>query len=181
MPYLPLEILMSNHDVPDTAVESTAAIARHPLHPMIVPFPIAFLVGAALADIAFMTSDDAFWARAALWLVGAGVVGGALAAVLGLIDYLTIERARTVSAGRIHLIGNALAVVLSLVSWIMRDGETVTTAQMIISIVVVLILVFTGWFGGELAYRYKIGVMRSQRDISGGARAPRPSRPSPRR
>jgi uncharacterized membrane protein len=66
--------------------ESRASIAGHPIHPMLVPFPIAFLVGAFACDIVFASTSDAFWARAALWLAGAGLVMGALAAVFGLVD-----------------------------------------------------------------------------------------------
>ncbi len=54
-------------------VPSTAAIAGHPLHAMLIPFPIAFLLGALAADLAAWGTGDAFWTRAALWLAGAGV------------------------------------------------------------------------------------------------------------
>ncbi|MBX6368656.1 MAG: hypothetical protein IRZ04_11785, partial [Rhodospirillales bacterium] len=65
------------------AKPSRAAIAGHPIHPMLVPFPIAFLVGALVVDLAFASTGDPFWARAGFWLLLAGIVTGAAAAVFG--------------------------------------------------------------------------------------------------
>ena len=93
-----------------TGAPSTAAIAGHPIHPMLVPLPIGFLVGVLLSDLAFWRTGDAFWARASLWLVAAGVVTALLAAVFGLIDFGTIKRARAHTAGWVHLLGNLTAV-----------------------------------------------------------------------
>jgi uncharacterized membrane protein len=143
-------------------VRSTASIGGHPIHPMIIPFPVAFLVGALATDIAFWRTGDAFWSRASMWLVGAGLVMGALAAVFGLIDFATIKRARTGSTGWIHFLGNALALIVALVSLLHRMGDPATAVMplgIVLSAVTVGILLVTGWLGGELAYRYKIGVV----------------------
>jgi uncharacterized membrane protein len=140
---------------------STAAIAKHPLHPMVVPFPIAFLTGALAADLAYWGTDDTFWARAAFWLIGAGVVTGVVAAILGAIDFWTIERARSHRAGWIHLIGNGAALLLSVINLLLRWGEPadgVFPWGILLSVIVGLILVVTGWYGGELSYKHKVGV-----------------------
>jgi uncharacterized membrane protein len=142
-------------------VSSTAAIKGHPIHPMLVPFPIAFLVGVLASDLMFAGTGDAFWARASIWLVGAGVVMGGLAAIFGLIDFLTIERVRS-PTGWTHFLGNLLVVVLSLVSLLLRRGDhagAILPGGLILSFIVVGILLVTGWLGGELAYRFKIGVI----------------------
>jgi uncharacterized membrane protein len=140
---------------------STASIKGHPIHPMLVPFPIAFLVGTLATDLVFWSTGDAFWARASMWLVGAGVVMGGLAAVFGLTDFLTIERARG-PTGWTHFLGNLLAVILSLVSLLLRIGDpaaAILPGGLVLSVIVVGILLVTGWMGGELAYRFKIGVI----------------------
>lgn len=140
---------------------STAAIAKHPLHPMVIPFPIAFLVGALATDLAFWGTDDLFWARASFWLLGAGFVTGVVAAILGAIDFWTIERARTHRAGWIHLIGNAAALLLAGINTLLRWGQPadgVFPWGIILSVVVALLLAVTGWYGGELSYKHKIGV-----------------------
>jgi uncharacterized membrane protein len=128
---------------------------------MLIPFPSAFLVGAFLSDLAYLRKADAFWARASQWLVGAGLVSGALAAVFGLIDFLSIKRARGVIAGWIHLIGNAAALVLSLVNLVIRlrnPFSVIRTWGLALSAITNGLLVLTGWMGGELAYHHMIGV-----------------------
>jgi uncharacterized membrane protein len=142
---------------------------------MLVPFPIAFLVGTLASDIAFMVTGDPFWARASVWLIGAALVMGALAAVIGLIDFAKIKEARS-NVGWTHVIGNVTVVGLSLVSLIMRLNEatpTVTSVQIGISAVVVGLLLITGWMGGELVFRYKIG----QIDGTATPAAPKRARP----
>jgi len=67
---------------------STASIAGHPIHPMLVPFPIAFFVSAFVADLIVWQTGSQAWATASVWLLGAGLVMAALAATMGLIDVL---------------------------------------------------------------------------------------------
>src|SRR5918911_4588622 len=132
--------------------ESRASIAGHPIHPMLVPFPIAFLVGAFACDILFSSIGDAFWARAALWLAGAGLVMGALAAIFGLVDFLAIRRVRQLHDGWIHFLGNAAALLLTLWSVLHRWDDAaagVLPLGIILSGLVTVILVVTGWYGGE--------------------------------
>lgn len=153
----------------DKGVRSTASIGGHPLHPIMIAFPIAFLVGALVTDIAFWAGRDPFWAVASLWLVGAGLVTGVAAAALGLIDFFTIDRARAHRTGWLHFIGNVIVLVLAFVSLLMRvnDAEgAVLPYGLIISAVIAVILGFTGWYGGELSYRFKIGVIEPEEEPS---------------
>jgi uncharacterized membrane protein len=141
--------------------KSTAAIAGHPLHPMVVPFPIAFLVGAFVTDLAYSATSDPFWARASFWLIGAALVMAALAAVLGLTDFLSSQRIREMRASWLHMVGNVIAVVLSLGNWWMRyaGGEaSFYPTGLWLSLAVVLLLLFNGWQGWEMVYREHVGV-----------------------
>lgn len=143
-------------------VRSHVTIGGHPIHPMLVPFPIAFLIGALASDLAFWATSDPFWGRASLWLAGAGLVTGALAALAGLIDFLSIRRVRDLTAGWIHFLGNGTALLLTLWSVLHRIGDPVGAVLplgLILSIIVAGILGVTGWYGGELAYRHKIGMI----------------------
>lgn len=142
-------------------VRSTVAVAGHPIHPMLVPFPIAFLVGAFATDLAFWGTSDPFWARVSLWLIGAGLLMGLLAAAVGLIEFVTIARAREHMAGWIHFLGNALVLVLALANLFLRLDDPVAgmlPSGVMLSGVTAALLGVTGWYGGELAYRHKIGV-----------------------
>ena len=106
--------------------QSTASIAGHPLHPMLIPFPIAFFVSTFVCDLAFWRTGDPFWATGALWLLGAGLVMAALAAVIGLIDVLGEPRIRALNDTWWHAGGNIIAVVIALYNWYLRytSGET---------------------------------------------------------
>lgn len=145
------------------AAPSTAAVSGHPIHPMLIPFPLAFLVTVLATDLAYWAAADPFWARASLWLVGAGVVMGAVAALFGAIDFVTVSQVRRHGTGWLHALGNIVALILSLVSWLMRLGDPAAAVLpwgLIVSAVVAAMLCVTGWAGGELSYRHRIGVTR---------------------
>ena len=140
---------------------STAKILGHPIHPMLVPFPIAFLVGTLLSDLAFWQGRDAFWATASVYLLGAALVFAALAALAGFVDFLGDRRVRSLGAARRHMVGNLTAVILSAINLVLRLGnhvEAVLPAGLSLSAVVALILLYTGWQGGELVFRHGVGV-----------------------
>ena len=152
--------------IPD-AVKSTAAIAGHPIHPMLVPLPIGFLVGVLLSDLGYMATSNPFWPEASRWLLLVGIITGAAASLFGLIDFLTISYVRSRMAAWVHFAGNVVAIALSLISLFSRPSDAVVpTGSLVLSIIVVLTLGVTGWLGGELSYRYRIGVVPRSQDTT---------------
>ncbi|SCB45387.1 Uncharacterized membrane protein [Bradyrhizobium yuanmingense] len=147
----------------DVRVRSTAQIAGHPIHPMLVPIPITCFVGALLTDIAYVASAEIMWANFSAWLLLAGIVFGVLAAIAGLIDFLGNRLVRAQAPAWPHLIGNAVVLILSIVNLMihMRDGWTsVWPSGLALSALTVLILPITGWLGWALVYRHGVGVAR---------------------
>jgi uncharacterized membrane protein len=147
----------------DTAnLRSTAKIAGHPIHPMLIPFPIVFLVSALVSDIVFWSTRADIWAVAAMWFLGAAVIMALVAAVFGFIDFFGEERIRALSDAWQHMIGNLVAVVLALVNWWIRyaagPADGVLPWGILISLVTVLLLLFNGWKGWEMVYRHHVGV-----------------------
>ena len=142
--------------------KSTAQIAGHPLHPMIVPFPIAFFVSTLVTDLIFLNTGRAGFAEASMWLLGAGLASAALAAVLGLTDFMGERRVRRLKQAWLHMIGNVLAVALQLVNFYLRASgdirDAVAPAGVTLSAVVVVLLLFNGWMGWEMVYRGHVGV-----------------------
>jgi uncharacterized membrane protein len=141
--------------------ESTAQVAGHPIHPMLIPFPVAFLVATLVSDLVFLRTGNPGWATASLWLLGAALVMAALAAVAGLIDFLGDERIRDLSAAWHHMIGNVIAVVLALINWYRRYAATepgIPSGGVVLSLLVVLILLYTGWRGWEMVYKHRVAV-----------------------
>ena len=142
-------------------VPSKAALAGHPIHPMLIAMPIGLLVFALVADVAYAVTDDGFFARMALWTVAAGLITGAAAAIAGAVDFLFLERPRRLQAGWIHAIGNGVVLVLVAISLIGRltGGEDfVLPWGLTLSAIVGALLAVTGWYGGELSYRHLVGV-----------------------
>ena len=129
---------------------------------MLIPFPIAFLVATLVCDLIFWRTGNGAWSTASLWLLGAALVMAALAAVAGLTDFMGDERIRDLSAAWHHMIGNVLAVLLSLWNWYRRyeGGEAaVLPTGLLLSLIVVLILLYTGWRGWEMVYKDRVGVL----------------------
>jgi uncharacterized membrane protein len=141
--------------------KSTAKIGGHPIHPMIIPFPIAFFVSALVTDLLSLTTGGEGFARASAWLLGAGIVTALLAAVFGFTDFLGEARVRALRQAWLHMGGNLLAVVLEAVNLYVRTlggARTVTDADAALSAFVVVLLLFNGWMGWEMVYRGHVGV-----------------------
>jgi uncharacterized membrane protein len=140
---------------------ATAKIAGHPIHPMLVPFPIVCFVLTLVTDIIYAKTADMQWANMSAWLLTFGLIGAALAAIAGLIDFICERHIRKLHAAWIHAVGNALAIVLSIFNAFVhsRDAYTsVVPTGLTLSAIVVLILLITGWNGWEMVYRHRVGV-----------------------
>jgi uncharacterized membrane protein len=142
---------------------STLSIAGHPLHPMVVPLPIASFIGALAADLAYAGTENLFWVEAGQWLLGVGIVTALLAAVGGFIDFMGDARIRALAAARRHLIGNLTLVVLEAINLFVRMGDdsadAVVPLGLSLSAVGVLLLLFNGWQGWEMVYRHRVGIV----------------------
>lgn len=139
---------------------STASLMGHPIHPMLVPFPIVFFISALATDLLFLGNGAEIWATASAWLLGAGLATAALAALAGLVDFFGDRRIRNLRDARMHMIGNIVAVLVEAVNLVLRLGDPAAGAStgVILSAVAVGILAFTGWKGGELVFRHRVGV-----------------------
>jgi uncharacterized membrane protein len=140
---------------------STVSIAGHPVHAMLVPFVIAFYTGGFLADVTYAYVMDPFWARAAFWLIGAGIVASGAAATIGLIDFLAEPAIRELRDAWWHLCANIALAVVSLLDWLLRyevGPDAGSRAYIWLSGASVAILLFSGWKGGQLVYRHRVGV-----------------------
>jgi uncharacterized membrane protein len=141
--------------------QSTAKIAGHPIHPMLIPFPIAFFVATFVCDLVYWQTGNAAWANATIWLLGAGIVMAALAALAGLTDVIGEERIRGLADAWWHAGGNVIVVLIQFYNWFARYQEgaaAIVPKGLILSLIVNCILLFTGWKGWEMVYRHRVGV-----------------------
>jgi uncharacterized membrane protein len=141
--------------------KSTAKVFGHPIHPMLIPFPITFFTGAFLADLAYLALDTSFWADAAFWLLAAGLAGAALAAMAGFADFLGDRRIRALRDAWQHMLGNVAIVIIEAVNILLRIGDpagALAFPGIYLSASAFLLLGFTGWKGGELVYHHRVGI-----------------------
>jgi uncharacterized membrane protein len=130
---------------------------------MLVPVPIVCFIGALLTDVTYYATAEMMWADFSSWLLIVGVIMGALAAIAGLVDFLSNCLIRAQTPAWLHLIGNLLVLVLSFFNALVhtRDAWTsVVPIGLILSVIVVVILPVTGWLGWEMVYRRGVGVAR---------------------
>jgi uncharacterized membrane protein len=143
-------------------MQSRLRFLGHPVHPMLIVFPIGLLAASLLFDLLYLATSDAMFAQFALWLIALGVVTGLAAAVFGLIDWLGLPAGtRAKRIGLIHGIGNVVIVALFLVSWVMRLGDPTYAPNLVpfvLGLVGVGLALLTAWLGGELVYRLRVGV-----------------------
>ena len=146
----------------DAHPRSKASIAGHPIHPMLVPFPIVCFIGTLLTDITYWRTADMMWSNFSAWLLTIGLVMGGLAALAGLIDFLSSRSVRAQPPAWPHMLGNLLVLGLSLLNAFVhsRDAWTsVVPTGLFLSTAVVAIMGVTGWLGWSMVYRHKVGVV----------------------
>jgi uncharacterized membrane protein len=140
----------------------TARIAKVPIHPILVAFPIVCFVGTLLTDLIYWRTADMMWADFSAWLLSVGVTMGWLAALAGLIDFLGDRLIREQAPAWPHAIGGAVALVLATLNMLVHTRDAWTSVVpwgLVLSAAVVLILLFTGWWGWSMVYRHGAGVV----------------------
>ena len=142
-------------------MESRAKLFGHPVHQMLVVFPLGLLAMAVIFDLLAIVLSQGYWSEIAYWMIAAGVVTGLLAAPFGFIDWLGIPAGtRAKRIGAMHGLGNVLVVVLFAGSWLLRGDapRSPTGLALALSFSAGALALFTGWLGGELVDRLAVGV-----------------------
>ena len=138
-----------------------AAIARQPIHAMLVPFPIVCFTLTLLTDIAYWRTSYLMWQYFSEWLLLAGLVFGALAAIAGAIDFLLRWETRAAPHAWPHAIGGVVVLLLAFVNSLVHAGDGWTGVMpygLALSAVTVVVMMVTNWFGRAMVYRHGIGV-----------------------
>jgi uncharacterized membrane protein len=142
-------------------MESKAKLLGHPIHPMLIVFPLGLLATAVAFDIVGLLTGDNAWYGISFWMIAAGIVGGLLSAVFGLIDWWAIRSGtRAKAIGLWHGVGNVIVVLLFIVSWFLRRPVPTQPGggALVLSFLGVALAFVTGWLGGELVDRLGVGV-----------------------
>src|SRR4051794_40229760 len=142
-------------------MHSRAKLLGHPIHQMLIVFPLGLLAMAVVFDFIAIARSDGYWSEIGFWMIAAGVVTGLIAAPFGFIDWLAIPAGtRAKRIGAVHGLGNVVVVLLFAGSWVMRSDapRAPETLALVLSFAGGALALFTGWLGGELVDRLAIGV-----------------------
>lgn len=143
-------------------MESRTKLLGHPIHPMLIVYPLGLLSTAVLFDLAYLLTGNADLSTFSFWALLAGVVGGLLAAAFGLIDWLGIPKdTRARKVGLLHGTGNLVVVLLFGASFLARVNDPSylpDVLPLILALAGGAIALVTAWLGGELVYRLRMGV-----------------------
>lgn len=142
-------------------MEAKAKFLGHPVHQMVIVFPLGLLATAIIFDAISLIAKAPLWTHMAFYMIGAGIIGGIVAAVFGLIDFLAIPtntRAKTI--GALHGVSNAVVLILFVISWALRRPSPTDPGVLAyaLSFVGAALSLVAAWLGGELVDRLGIGV-----------------------
>ncbi|RZI84600.1 MAG: DUF2231 domain-containing protein [Rubrivivax sp.] len=142
-------------------MESKAKLLGHPIHQMLIVFPLGLLGASVVFDLIYRIADMPAMVEVAYWTMAGGLIGGIIAAPFGTIDWLAIPKGtRAKTVGMLHGGGNVLVLLLFLASWLARRANEshITTAATAMAIAGLALSLVTAWLGGELVDRLAIGV-----------------------
>lgn len=144
---------------------SRASIGGHPIHPMLIPFPIGLLVFSVIADLIFLWRGDPVWKDyIAFYTILGGIIGAAAAAIPGLIDWATLTDHATVKVANWHARVNIITLVIFVASFYLRTSSgaawipNLPMLPFILSIVGLIGLTIAGWLGGQLVFKHGVAV-----------------------
>jgi uncharacterized membrane protein len=142
-------------------MEARAKLFGHPIHQMLIVFPLGLLAGAVIFDVVHLVTGNGYWSEIAYWMIAAGVIGGLVAAPFGLLDWTKIPAGtRAKRVGLQHGVGNVVVLVLFAASWLLRRDapRAPETLALVLSFAGAALSAVTGWLGGELVDRLAVGV-----------------------
>ena len=142
-------------------MESRAKLFGHAIHPILIVYPLGLLSAAVVFDVIYLVTGNPTWTTVSYWMIAAGIVGGVMAAIFGLIDFLYIPSGtRAKRIGLLHGSVNLGVMILFSASWYLRTSspEVPSTAAFALSFIGVGAAMLGGWLGGELVERLGVGV-----------------------
>ena len=147
-----------------TDLRATVTIAGHPLHPILVTIPIGLFVAALVTDIVYVVDGSHAWAVASRWLIGGGLVGALLAALAGFTDFAGNANIRAFRDAWLHLFANLALVLIEGINLILRlpDAAVAGSIGIVLSAVAAIVMLFSGWKGGELVFRHGVARIDSR-------------------
>ncbi|KFN45304.1 hypothetical protein P873_02455 [Arenimonas composti TR7-09 = DSM 18010] len=142
-------------------VASRVAVFKHPIHPMLVVFPVAFLSTPLLTDLLFLWLQQPYWAVTSYWLVVGGLAMGLFAACFGIADMFLLRSVRRHVSAWNHFIAGVMLLALAAAGVWWRHGDPLAAVWpfgLLLAAVTAGMTFVTGWLGGTLSFRHGVGV-----------------------
>jgi uncharacterized membrane protein len=155
-------------------MDSKIKILGHPLHPILVPYPVAFYTATLVCYIVFNSNQDIFWFKVA-WVANlSGIIMAAVAALPGFIDWLNIPaKTRAKRTGTFHLICNVTALLLFAGCFFMYKDKWNEPAPDVMTAILMtgagmLVTLVAGFLGWSLVQKHHVGVDKITPDEAKG-------------
>jgi uncharacterized membrane protein len=147
-------------------VGSAVALVGHPIHVMMVHFPIAFVIATLGVDIFYWWSGEAFWVRVGLWSAGMAFWSGVGASIVGTAELLLVRGIRLLEASWSHAVAAMTLVAIGGANWGLRliDTAAILPHGLALSALASVMVGFAGWHGGKLVFDHGVGVLISPKD-----------------
>ena len=147
-------------------VGSAVALVGHPIHVMMVHFPIAFVIATLGVDVFDWWLGDPFWVRVGLWSAGFAFWTGVAASIVGTAEILLVPGIRVLEASWSHAVAAMTLVAIAGANWGLRliDPGEVLTHGLALSGLASVMTGFAGWHGGKLVFDHGIGVLISEKN-----------------
>lgn len=148
-------------------IHSLMSISGHPIHPMLIHFPVAMLVAVIATDFAWLVTADSFWARAGVWLTGAGAAGVWISGLIGLIDLVCVSRIRRLTTAWTHAVLAVMVLSLASLNWLLRIDDAqanIIPWGLYVSLLTGGMISLTSFLGGRLVFEFAVGI-----DLKGAA------------
>ena len=147
---------------------SPASIQKHPIHPMLIPFPIALWIFSLVCDLIYaMDWGTIIWNDMAFYTMAGGVLGALAAAVPGYLDYRSLSDPSVKRIGQWHMLINLSIVVLFVINLSLRMwSEPGAVLPSLLSLIGIGMLSVSGWLGGELVYVHRVAVKPEPRVVA---------------
>lgn len=153
-------------EISEYDTSSVVAFAGHPVHAMLVAFPIALVISTLGCDVFYWWSADPFWARAGLWASGFAFWLGVAASIAGTAELLLVKGIRQRTTSWTHAVAGVTLVSIAGANWGWRlvNEDPVLPVGLMISALGTVFVGLAGWHGGKLVFDHGVGLMVSTKD-----------------
>jgi uncharacterized membrane protein len=157
-----------------TTMKTPASIGGHPLHPMLIALPVGLWIFSLVADLIGVATGNNVWNLVAFYTMAGGIVGGLLAAIPGVIDFLSLRQEKVRRIALWHMAINVAVLTIFAINLALRVNDMASPPMFAIglSVIAIALLMVSGWLGAEMVHVHGVGVVDARVDSPDARRSP---------